>query len=160
MTVVMIIDEAINNCEIIIPTDKDIPIEIKEYCDNNFWRGVKLLNNTIMWNRILPSSTLKTLAFQNLFNMKLIPYLRTLNKEEIVHHSEHIFSYIQKSKIITEEDGVLKEMFTFVELLRSLPSNIVPEKKDNTFLRRIVQLLIELNAKNEAEEIIKKNNIF
>jgi len=146
MSVVMTLESSINGLLIINPPMNESNVEVKEFCERTFWKGIKLFNNTLLWANYIPSNTLKSLCFQNLLNSKLIPYLRHLSKEDAIIPSEKkIVISIQKSKILTENE-TSKDLALFIDYLKNL-------NKSTEESPRITQLLIALNAQNEVIEV-------
>jgi len=157
ITITVAIEDTINNFTILsVPKRDNMDPDIKEYLESSLWRGIKLFRNILLWSGYVPDSAIKSLVFQNLLNMKVIPYLKTLSFAESLVPVENIMITISKSKLLESKEGVLTELYILIGYLMNLATKFDSKQNDKSLIQKIIQYLYDLNAKKEAEEIKNK----
>eukprot|EP01128_Nolandella_sp_AFSM9_P001955 TRINITY_DN12356_c0_g1_i1.p1 TRINITY_DN12356_c0_g1~~TRINITY_DN12356_c0_g1_i1.p1 ORF type:complete len:867 (+),score=136.33 TRINITY_DN12356_c0_g1_i1:254-2854(+) len=125
---------------------------VVEFYERQFWSGVKLFRNVISWAPALTAEELAPIAFDILFNAKLLPYLHSLDISRAVHAFTIITESIPSNFINFFPPGHIP---TFLQALHAEAVRIIAtleRKSDFANLRVVVPQLKRLNDSKLARD--------
>ncbi|XP_019825770.2 intron Large complex component GCFC2 isoform X1 [Bos indicus] len=128
-----------------------------KFQERQFWSGLKLFGNILLWNELLPEDTLQELGLGKLLNRYLIiALLNAIPGPDVVKKCSQIAAYLpekwfQNSAMRTS----IPQLENFIQFLlqsaRKLSRNEIRDE-----LKEIILILVKIKALNQAESFIEE----
>ncbi|XP_027478412.2 GC-rich sequence DNA-binding factor 2 isoform X2 [Zalophus californianus] len=131
-----------------------------KFQERQFWSGVKLFHNILLWNGLLPDDTLQELGLGKLLNRYLIiALLNAIPGPDVVKKCDQIAAYLpekwfQNSAMRTS----VPQLENFIQfLLQSAHKLSRSEFRDE--VKEIIPILVKIKALNQAESFIEEYHL-
>lgn len=128
-----------------------------KFQERQFWSGLKLFGNILLWNELLPEDTLQELGLGKLLNRYLIiALLNAIPGPDVVKKCSQIAAYLpekwfQNSAMRTS----IPQLENFIQfLLQSACKLSRNEIRDE--VKEIILILVKIKALNQAESFIEE----
>lgn len=128
-----------------------------KFQERQFWSGLKLFGNILLWNELLPEDTLQELGLGKLLNRYLIiALLNAIPGPDVVKKCSQIAAYLpekwfQNSAMRTS----IPQLENFIQFLlqsaRKLSRNEIRDE-----VKEIILILVKIKALNQAESFIEE----
>nr|XP_012417218.1 PREDICTED: GC-rich sequence DNA-binding factor 2 isoform X1 [Odobenus rosmarus divergens] len=131
-----------------------------KFQERQFWSGVKLFHNILLWNGVLPDDTLQELGLGKLLNRYLIiALLNAIPGPDVVKKCDQIAAYLpekwfQNSAMRTS----VPQLENFIQfLLQSAHKLSRSEFREE--VKEIIPILVKIKALNQAESFIEEYHL-
>ncbi|XP_072623132.1 intron Large complex component GCFC2 isoform X3 [Vulpes vulpes] len=131
-----------------------------KFQERQFWSGVKLFRNILLWNGLLPDDTLQELGLGKLLNRYLIiALLNAIPGPDVVKKCNQIAAslpekWFQNSAMRTS----IPQLGNFIQfLLQSAHKLSRSEFRDE--VKEIISILVKIKALNQAESFIEEYHL-
>ncbi|XP_045666832.1 intron Large complex component GCFC2 isoform X1 [Ursus americanus] len=131
-----------------------------KFQERQFWSGVKLFRNILLWNGLLPDDTLQELGLGKLLNRYLIiALLNAIPGPEVVKKCKQIAAYLpekwfQNSAMRTS----IPQLENFIQFLLQFAHKLSgSEFRDE--VKEIIPILVKIKALNQAESFIEEYHL-
>uniref|UniRef100_A0A8C7BRZ2 GC-rich sequence DNA-binding factor 2 n=1 Tax=Neovison vison TaxID=452646 RepID=A0A8C7BRZ2_NEOVI len=131
-----------------------------KFQERQFWSGIKLFRNILLWNGLLPDDTLQKLGLGKLLNRYLIiALLNAIPGPDVVKKCNQIAAYLpekwfQSSAMRTS----IPQLENFIQfLLQSAHKLSRSEFRDE--VKEIIPILVKIKALNQAESFIEEYHL-
>ncbi|KAI4547056.1 hypothetical protein MG293_003611 [Ovis ammon polii] len=131
-----------------------------KFQERQFWSGLKLFGNILLWNELLPEDTLQELGLGKLLNRYLIIALvNAIPGPDVVKKCSQIAAYLpekwfQSSAMRTS----IPQLENFIQFLlqsaRKLSRNEIRDE-----VKEIILILVKIKALNQAESFIEEYHL-
>uniref|UniRef100_A0A8C6CPZ0 GC-rich sequence DNA-binding factor 2 n=1 Tax=Moschus moschiferus TaxID=68415 RepID=A0A8C6CPZ0_MOSMO len=131
-----------------------------KFQERQFWSGLKLFGNILLWNELLPEDTLQELGLGKLLNRYLIiALLNAIPGPDVVKKCSQIAAYLpekwfQNSAVRTS----IPQLENFIQFLlqsaRKLSGNEIRDE-----VKEIILILVKIKALNQAESFIEEYHL-
>ncbi|XP_030883876.1 GC-rich sequence DNA-binding factor 2 isoform X2 [Leptonychotes weddellii] len=128
-----------------------------KFQERQFWSGVKLFHNILLWNGLLPDDTLQELGLGKLLNRYLIiALLNAIPGPDVVKKCDQIAAYLpekwfQNSAMRTS----IPQLENFIQFLLQCAHKLSrSEFRDE--VKEIIPILVKIKALNQAESFIEE----
>ncbi|XP_068832505.1 intron Large complex component GCFC2 isoform X3 [Capricornis sumatraensis] len=131
-----------------------------KFQERQFWSGLKLFSNILLWNELLPEDTLQELGLGKLLNRYLIIALvNAIPGPDVVKKCSQIAAYLpekwfQSSAMRTS----IPQLENFIQFLlqsaRKLSRNEIRDE-----VKEIILILVKIKALNQAESFIEEYHL-
>lgn len=131
-----------------------------KFQERQFWSGLKLFGNILLWNGLLPDDTLQELGLGKLLNRYLIiALLNAVPGPEIVKKCNQIAAYLPEKWF---ENSAMRtsipQLENFIQfLLQSAHKLSRSEFRDE--VKEIILILVKVRALNQAESFIEEYHL-
>lgn len=131
-----------------------------KFQERQFWSGLKLFGNILLWNGLLPDDTLQELGLGKLLNRYLIiALLNAVPGPDIVKKCNQIAAYLPEKWF---EDSAMTtsipQLENFIQfLLQSAHKLSRSEFRDE--VKEIILILVKVRALNQAESLIEEYHL-
>ncbi|TEA39226.1 hypothetical protein DBR06_SOUSAS7610056 [Sousa chinensis] len=131
-----------------------------KFQERQFWSGLKLFRNILLWNELLPEDTLQELGLGKLLNRYLIiALLNAIPGPDVVKKCNQIAAclpekWFQNSAMRTS----IPQLENFIQfLLQSARKLSTSEIRDE--VKEIILILVKIKALNQAESFIEEYHL-
>nr|XP_058934550.1 intron Large complex component GCFC2 isoform X6 [Kogia breviceps] len=131
-----------------------------KFQERQFWSGLKLFRNILLWNELLPEDTLQELGLGKLLNRYLIiALLNAIPGPDVVKKCNQIAAclpekWFQNSAMRTS----IPQLENFIQfLLQSARKLSTGEIRDE--VKEIILILVKIKALNQAESFIEEYHL-
>ncbi|XP_064428336.1 intron Large complex component GCFC2 isoform X3 [Mirounga angustirostris] len=131
-----------------------------KFQERQFWSGVKLFHNILLWNGLLPDDTLQELGLGKLLNRYLIiALLNAIPGPDVVKKCDQIAAYLpekwfQNSAMRTS----IPQLENFIQFLLQCAHKLSrSEFRDE--VKEIIPILVKIKALNQAESFIEEYHL-
>uniref|UniRef100_A0A452THV2 GC-rich sequence DNA-binding factor 2 n=1 Tax=Ursus maritimus TaxID=29073 RepID=A0A452THV2_URSMA len=131
-----------------------------KFQERQFWSGVKLFRNILLWNGLLPDDTLQELGLGKLLNRYLIiALLNAIPGPEVVKKCKQIAAYLpekwfQNCAMRTS----IPQLENFIQFLLQFAHKLSgSEFRDE--VKEIIPILVKIKALNQAESFIEEYHL-
>ncbi|XP_039708343.1 intron Large complex component GCFC2 isoform X2 [Pteropus medius] len=131
-----------------------------KFQERQFWSGLKLFHNILLWNGLLPDDTLQELGLRKLLNRYLIiALLNAIPGPDVVTKCNQIAAYLPEKWF---EDSTMRtsipQLENFIQfLLQSALKLSRSEFRDE--VKEIILILVKIRAFNQAESFIEEYHL-
>ncbi|XP_037383609.1 intron Large complex component GCFC2 isoform X2 [Talpa occidentalis] len=131
-----------------------------KFQERQFWSGLKLFHNILLWNGLLPDDTLQELGLERLLNRYLIIALRNaIPGPDVVKKCNQVAAYLPEKWF---ENSSMKtsipQLENFIQfLLQSAHKLSKSEFRDE--VKEIILILVKIKALNQAESFIEEYHL-
>lgn len=131
-----------------------------KFQERQFWSGLKLFGNILLWDGLLPDDTLRELGLEKLLNRYLIiALLNATPGPDIVKKCNQIAAYLPKKWF---ENSAMRtsipQLENFIQfLLQSAHKLSRSESRDE--VKEIILILVKIRALNQAESFIEEYHL-
>ncbi|XP_023385212.1 GC-rich sequence DNA-binding factor 2 isoform X4 [Pteropus vampyrus] len=151
--------------DVFIPLYPESAVENKtspqsKFQERQFWSGLKLFHNILLWNGLLPDDTLQELGLRKLLNRYLIiALLNAIPGPDVVTKCNQIAAYLPEKWF---EDSTMRtsipQLENFIQfLLQSALKLSRSEFRDE--VKEIILILVKIRAFNQAESFIEEYHL-
>ncbi|XP_020942973.1 GC-rich sequence DNA-binding factor 2 isoform X4 [Sus scrofa] len=130
-----------------------------KFQERQFWSGLKLFHNILLWNGLIPEDTLQELGLGKLLNRYLIVALNAIPGPDVVKKCNQIAAYLpeewfQNSAMRTS----IPQLENFIQfLLQSAHKLSRSEIRDE--IKEIIIILVKIKALTQAESFLEEYHL-
>ncbi|XP_064338049.1 intron Large complex component GCFC2 isoform X2 [Camelus dromedarius] len=131
-----------------------------KFQERQFWSGLKLFHNVLLWNGLLPEGTLRELGLGKLLNRYLVTALLNATPgPEVVKKCSQIAAYLPeewfKNSTMRASIPQLENFIQFLlQLAQKLSRSAIRDE-----VKEIILILVKIKALNQAESFIEEHNL-
>ncbi|XP_007174750.1 intron Large complex component GCFC2 isoform X3 [Balaenoptera acutorostrata] len=131
-----------------------------KFQERQFWSGLKLFRNILLWNELLPEDTLQELGLGKLLNRYLIiALLNAIPGPDVVKKCNQIAACLPEKWF---QNSAMRTSFPHLEnfiqfLLQSARKLSTSEIRDE--VKEIILILVKIKALNQAESFIEEYHL-
>uniref|UniRef100_H0UY18 GC-rich sequence DNA-binding factor 2 n=1 Tax=Cavia porcellus TaxID=10141 RepID=H0UY18_CAVPO len=131
-----------------------------KFQERQFWSALKLLRNTLLWNRLLPDDTLRELGLGKLLNRYLIIALLSATPgPDVVKKCSQIAACLPENWF---ENPAMKmsipQMENFIQFLLQSAHNLSRSEFRNE-VKEIILILVKIKALHQAKSLIEDDHL-
>uniref|UniRef100_M3YAJ2 GC-rich sequence DNA-binding factor 2 n=1 Tax=Mustela putorius furo TaxID=9669 RepID=M3YAJ2_MUSPF len=131
-----------------------------KFQERQFWSGLKLFRNILLWNGLLPDDTLQELGLGKLLNRYLIiALLNAIPGPDVVKKCNQIAAYLPEKWFQSSATRTsIPQLENFIQFLLQFAHKLSrSEFRDE--VKEIIPILVKIKALNQAESFIEEYHL-
>ncbi|XP_037663348.1 GC-rich sequence DNA-binding factor 2-like isoform X1 [Choloepus didactylus] len=131
-----------------------------KFQERQFWSGLKLFSNILLWNELLPDEALRELALENLLNRYLIiALLNALPGPEVVKKCNQVAACLPEKWFENPAMNTsVPQLENFIQFLLQSVHKLSKSEFRNE-VKDIILILVKIKALNQAESFVEKYHL-
>ncbi|XP_037663353.1 GC-rich sequence DNA-binding factor 2-like [Choloepus didactylus] len=131
-----------------------------KFQERQFWSGLKLFSNILLWNELLPDEALRELALEKLLNRYLIiALLNALPGPEVVKKCNQVAACLPEKWFENPAMNTsVPQLENFIQFLLQSAHKLSKSEFRNE-VKDIILILVKIKALNQAESFVEKYHL-